>query len=85
MIGKDVTCFIEEPGAVIQIQEKNKAQVIQAFINAGLYANNVIEIGQLNDNMEINLSENDTSIYSRPLLHLHQLWSSTSYHMPDHN
>ena len=73
--------FNEEPGAVIQIQEKNKAQVIQAFINAGLYVEDVIEIGQLNDNMEITLSGNDNAIYSRPLLHLHQLWSSTSYHM----
>ena len=73
--------FNEEPGAVIQIQEKNKARVIQAFINAGLFAENVIEIGKINGNKEINLSENDNSIYSRPLLHLHQLWSSTSYHM----
>jgi phosphoribosylformylglycinamidine synthase len=80
---KDVvaTLFSEEPGAVIQVQGEDKASIMQAFINAGLDESNVIEIGSLNDDMQINITQDSKSLYSQDLLHLHQLWSACSFHI----
>jgi phosphoribosylformylglycinamidine synthase len=75
------TLFNEEPGAVILIKQENKSSVIQTFINAGLSADNVIEIAHINSAAKINISHNGKSIYSQNILALHRLWSSTSYHI----
>ncbi len=73
--------FNEEPGAVIQVLEKNKDAVINTFINAGLDESKIIEIGILNENSLINIQRENQCVYSQDLLHLHKLWSATSFHM----
>ncbi|MFT5350924.1 MAG: phosphoribosylformylglycinamidine synthase, partial [Gammaproteobacteria bacterium] len=73
--------FNEEPGAVIQILAEYKESVIQAFVNAGLAAENVIEIAKINNDTKINISQDSKLLYSQNLMHLHRLWSATSYHM----
>ncbi len=73
--------FNEEPGAVIQIPQEHKSAVIQAFITAGLDTEDVIELARPNADMLVNIRANDKTLYAHQLLHLHQLWSRTSFYM----
>jgi len=73
--------FSEEPGAVIQVENKYKDSVMQTFYNAGLPEGHLAVIGGINDDKKINIAAGHSLVYSGDIIDLHRLWSSTTIAM----
>ncbi|MBT4747108.1 MAG: phosphoribosylformylglycinamidine synthase, partial [Candidatus Thioglobus sp.] len=70
--------FNEELGCVIQVKSENRQAVSDALNAAGL-SNCTHTIASINDADTIEITTNNSVIYSQPRAELHALWSSTSY------
>ncbi|MBT3744588.1 MAG: phosphoribosylformylglycinamidine synthase, partial [Candidatus Thioglobus sp.] len=70
--------FNEELGCVIQVKSENRQAVNNALNAAGL-SNCTHTIASINDADTIEITTNNSVIYSQPRAELHALWSSTSY------
>ncbi len=73
--------FSEELGAVIQVRNEHRDQVIKCLTSDGVLADHVQVIGSLNESKQINISQKGEEIYSEDLMEIQRLWSSTSFHM----
>ena len=73
--------FSEELGAVIQVQNEHRDQVIKCLTSDGVLAEHVHVIGTLNESKQIKISQKSEEVYSEDLMEIQRLWSSTSFHM----
>jgi len=70
--------FAEEPGAVIQVAESQKAAVLACLANHGL-AQRVSEIGNACGGHRLSIESEGKVLLSSDLRSLHQAWSETSF------
>lgn len=73
------TLFNEELGAVIQIESKHLMDVMDTFTEAGLPPEAIKPVAVINDSNNINILQDDETLYSESLSTLQEHWSSTSY------
>jgi len=80
--GEDVlaTLFTEELGAMIQVKYEHRDTVLTYLKHEGLGDMTHI-IGQLNDDMRLHISSQQTTVLDDDVLALQQVWSETSYRM----
>ncbi|MDQ6994061.1 MAG: phosphoribosylformylglycinamidine synthase, partial [Mariprofundaceae bacterium] len=81
-LGQDTlsVLFTEELGAVIQVKEAHREEVLAYLEHEGLGKMSHI-IGQLNDDMRLRIHAQKTTVFDDDVLALQQVWSETSYHM----
>ncbi|MDR1310559.1 MAG: phosphoribosylformylglycinamidine synthase [Burkholderiaceae bacterium] len=72
--------FAEELGAVIQVRKKDLPHV-QRVLFAHHLAQMTHEIGVVGHEKNLRVMRGDETVYSRPIMHLHRLWSETSWRM----
>ena len=70
--------FNEELGAVLQIHEADKDEVIAAFTAAGLRCESV---GKPTVDGQIRIGRNGEILFDEPRIELHRAWSNTSHAM----
>lgn len=82
-LGPDIisTLFNEELGAVIQVRKEHVAAVRKLFKDAGTLAEHLHELGTLNQDKQLRISNQNNLILEEDIMALHRLWSETSYHM----
>ncbi len=73
--------FTEELGAVIQIRTKDLQRVISAFGDAELLQDHIHDIGTLNSQKQIRISQQNKIIFNENILALHRAWSETTFRM----
>jgi phosphoribosylformylglycinamidine synthase len=73
--------FSEEPGAVIQIRAQHLDEVMAACRDCGLKPRNLHVIARPNTTLQFHISQGGEAIFSRGVMALHGLWSSTTRRM----
>ncbi len=73
--------FAEEPGCVIQVENKHLDAVIKTFEDAGIPSNLIQNIARPNSDKDIKISHQSKSVYQATLSTLHEYWSSTTRSM----
>ncbi|MDQ6952418.1 MAG: phosphoribosylformylglycinamidine synthase [Mariprofundaceae bacterium] len=82
ILGQDVLpiLFAEELGVMIQVKHTHRKSVLASLKHEGLGDMTHI-IGQLNDDMRLHISSQNTTVLDDDVLALQQVWSETSYQM----
>lgn len=75
------TLFCEELGAVIQVKNEHRDQVIKCLTSDGVLADHVHIIGTLNNTKQICIKQKAETVYTKDLMEIQRLWSSTSFHI----
>jgi len=72
--------FTEELGAVIQVKQTDKKDVLMTLAKAGL-EDCTHSIATLNKNDQITITKNNATLFTDTRINLHRLWAETSYRL----